>query len=105
MKSPDFNEDRPPSVIRLLSAVEQMEAKALEAERLMAEQRQALDKLVAGYADLKTQLADLKRAKFFSDLETHNQASDPFCFVPEAPEAPAVEPAHEAKSAEDQNPA
>src|SRR5437879_1826407 len=83
VKSGNFNEDQPPSVIRVLHVIEQTEARLGDTERLMAEQRQAFEKLAQGYADLKAQIADLKRENFFDALETHAQEGPPFGFLPE----------------------
>jgi len=83
VKSGNFNGDQPPSIIRVLHVIEQTEARLGDAERLTAEQRQAFEKLAQGYADLKAQIADLKREKFLADIETHAQASSPFGFLPE----------------------
>jgi len=66
----------------------------------MAEQRQAFEKLAQGYADLKAQIADLKREKFFADMETHAQVSEPFGFVPEASPAAEDHPAPGAAEAD-----
>src|SRR5947207_9628549 len=45
MKNGNFNGDPPPSVIRMLHVLDQTEARVRDAERLMAEQREAFEKL------------------------------------------------------------